>query len=337
MNRIRIALLLFTQMTFGQLDYTIDNWYQGKEAAMVLTFDDWSIEHHQYVVPLLNEYNIEGTFYVNKHGQYTAFNNAILAGHEIGNHTASHGHLLDMDSLSQEEEIFSYNERLTNNVKVKPLTFAYPFGEGSRNTAAQHTLRVRLTKEFIGARGVDQIFYDKDPCLSYDFAKTEMDYFRLKISVPSRGINAFSERVSWVLNSGGMMTYMYHAVGGVGYDPVTAEEFEEQLDTLSKYSDRLWLTSLDKVLQYHRERKCAILEEISTPNFTSNSWVVSLSDTLNDTKFYHPLTVRLAIPATIHMVISVKQNSLPIPFTIVDEKLVVGVVPDKGELVIEID
>lgn len=329
-----LLLLVITNYVYGQFTYTIDKWYKGKEATIVLTFDDWSFDHKELAISMLNKYGIEGTFYVNKNGQYKDFNNAILNGHEIGNHTSSHGHLMQMDSLQQEKEVFLFNKELTKNIDSKVLTFAYPFGEGGMNTAAEIRLQKRLSKEFIGARGVQQIFYDRDPCLAYDFVKDEMDYYRLKISVPSRGIKAFSERVSWVLKGGGMMVFMYHGISGKGYDPLLIKDFEKQLDTLNTYKNKLWLTSLDKALQYHRERKSAILKEVARPDLKKGLWVIELSDTLDNAKFYHPLTVRLMKPPNVNGVLSVKQNKVNLPFEVIDEKIVVDIVPDNGKIFI---
>ncbi|MDE0043837.1 MAG: polysaccharide deacetylase family protein, partial [Candidatus Poribacteria bacterium] len=70
-------------------------WSDNHRAAVSLTFDDGSASHLDIAIPILEEYNLLGTFYINPRGddwaqRYLPWRNAALAGHEIGNHTIQH-------------------------------------------------------------------------------------------------------------------------------------------------------------------------------------------------------------------------------------------------------
>lgn len=69
-------------------------WPEGVEAAVSLTFDDGMRSQREVGVPLLNQYGVLGTFYLNPRDDYASmldgWRDAVAAGHELGNHTISH-------------------------------------------------------------------------------------------------------------------------------------------------------------------------------------------------------------------------------------------------------
>ena len=69
-------------------------WPEGTEAAVSLTFDDGMRSQRELGVPLLNRYEVRGTFYLNPRDDYATmldgWRDAVAAGHELGNHTISH-------------------------------------------------------------------------------------------------------------------------------------------------------------------------------------------------------------------------------------------------------
>lgn len=98
----------------------VARWYGNAESAFALTFDDGFKAHYDYAYPLLEKYNIHGTFYVNsnnlvsKHekqaiGRY-GFKEDFLemskAGHEIGSHSLTHPNLaaIGQEKLCRELE-----------------------------------------------------------------------------------------------------------------------------------------------------------------------------------------------------------------------------------------
>ena len=69
-------------------------WPAAQQGAISLTFDDGVASQLEIVIPMLNRYGLQGTFYVNPRDDYQTqlqpWRAAAAAGHEIGNHTISH-------------------------------------------------------------------------------------------------------------------------------------------------------------------------------------------------------------------------------------------------------
>ena len=69
-------------------------WPQGQQAALSLTFDDGMASQREIALPLLDQHDIAGTFYVNPRAdcqtQLAPWREAVAKGHELGNHTVTH-------------------------------------------------------------------------------------------------------------------------------------------------------------------------------------------------------------------------------------------------------
>src|SRR5689334_447086 len=72
-------------------------WPGGASGAVSLTFDDGLDSHRAVVAPLLERYDMRGTFYICPRGSDAEWGErsrqwqpVLDAGHEIGNHTIAH-------------------------------------------------------------------------------------------------------------------------------------------------------------------------------------------------------------------------------------------------------
>ena len=70
-------------------------WPNNHQAALSLTFDDGSAPHLEIAIPILEEYDLLGTFYINPRGDYwkqrlAPWRKVAVAAHEVGNHTIQH-------------------------------------------------------------------------------------------------------------------------------------------------------------------------------------------------------------------------------------------------------
>jgi len=70
------------------------DWFDGRRAAVSLTYDDGLPVHHTAVAPLLEAHGLRGTFYATIDSDLIdapeAWRAVAEAGHEIGNHTVFH-------------------------------------------------------------------------------------------------------------------------------------------------------------------------------------------------------------------------------------------------------
>jgi peptidoglycan/xylan/chitin deacetylase (PgdA/CDA1 family) len=118
-------------------------WPEGIKMAISLSFDDARYSQIEQCIPLLDKYNVKGTFYVSENnltGQIEAWRNAAKNGHDIGNHSLKHScsrnfqwtreHALEEYSLSQMDlELDSANRIIEEILGTKPVSFAYPCGQ----------------------------------------------------------------------------------------------------------------------------------------------------------------------------------------------------------------
>ena len=109
---------------------------KARDKIVVLTFDDASQSHYNYVAPLLKKYGFGATFYVceyppdfsdtSKYMSWYDIKQLSDMGFEIGNHTWHHKHI---DHLSNDEfkEEMLYIERKCDTLHIpKPTSMSYP-------------------------------------------------------------------------------------------------------------------------------------------------------------------------------------------------------------------
>lgn len=150
----KIAVLLAILLSFGicrAQDYSSENtieasgfqWPEGKRMAVSLTFDDGRFSQVDYGIPVLDKYDVKGTFYISvirMMERIPGWKAAIANGHDIGNHTLTHpctgnfdwsrhkaleGYTLDR----MENELDSSNLEIERVLGIKPVSFAFPCGQ----------------------------------------------------------------------------------------------------------------------------------------------------------------------------------------------------------------
>lgn len=339
MNKRLFPLFLFLMIFFINTlgvaqEYTIANWLGNKEAAVSLTFDDWSQGQQTLAVPELNKRQIKATFFINGQRDYAKLIELAKQGHEVGNHSVSHQDISTFTAEKFQQEVFDFQHQIDQNItSQRCVTFAYPFGGGANNQKVINSIK----KTHVAARGVYQVMNSFDPRLSYDFAKTENDYYNTNVVSVSRDSAFYAGMLDKVIAGGGHISFLYHAFHRGGYDFISMNRFKQQLTSLEERSDRLWVTTYSNAMRYHREKNCATLTEINPPFTEKNSWKLNLSDTLvNNIVYNQELTINLEKPVTVKSVSKITQNGQRIAFTIKDDVIVFNAIPDHGEIILSI-
>ncbi len=147
-------------------------WPEGVAGAVSLSFDDGSQSQLDIALPILEEYGLLGTFYINPSGEdwlerLAPWRDASQRGHEIGNHTVEHiccrnyspspdRKSLESSTLDEiEADVAEADQRLDALIPERPArTFCYPcyqsyVGEGSTR---QSYVPV-IARRFPAARG----------------------------------------------------------------------------------------------------------------------------------------------------------------------------------------
>lgn len=148
-------------------DPVICTWKNDAKAALSFTFDDGTIDHFTLAAPMLEKHGLRGTFFIvtnaieKKNRMNWAQVKALAErGHEIGNHSLSHGNLVALgnkgDAARLENEIVAPIGIIREKTGVAPVTFCYPFNAHNPQVQAlaeQHHIASRLkTKGYNGLK-----------------------------------------------------------------------------------------------------------------------------------------------------------------------------------------
>lgn len=147
-----LSLVLISSLSLAQ-GYEMRNmnsdsafhWPEGKQMALSLTFDDARISQVEKGIPLLDKYQITGTFYVSPGPmleRLEEWKKAVMNGHDIGNHTLRHpcsGNfpwarekaLEDYTLEQMADEIDSASALINCALGMWPSTFAYTCGQSN--------------------------------------------------------------------------------------------------------------------------------------------------------------------------------------------------------------
>ena len=99
------------------------------QPLLCLTFDDGPGPQTPAILDVLGEHGARGTFFVlgeSIEGREEILARTLAEGHEVGNHTYSHPHALDLEEPELEHDIARCQRLLTG---AEPLLFRPPYGE----------------------------------------------------------------------------------------------------------------------------------------------------------------------------------------------------------------
>lgn len=210
------------------------------DRLVVLTFDDSSRTHFDYVRPLLKKHGFGATFYITTGFEFADDKQHYLSweqiaqlhrdGFEIGNHTRDHK--LPPDQLR--EQLEAINERCREHNIPVPTTLAYP---GNRYSIESLGALRQLGIQFARRGGAPEYPYDEGRGWAYEPA---LDH---PLLVPSAG----DARPDWTLEDfvravkqakhNRIAVLQFHGVPDVPHNWVSTEQqrFDEYLGYLKEH------------------------------------------------------------------------------------------------------
>jgi hypothetical protein len=252
-------------------------WSGDCRGAVSLTFDDGSQSQLDIAIPILNEYGLLGTFYINPGGddwkqRLAPWHKVALTGHEIGNHTISHicsrnfgwGVAKTLETITLDDieaDVLEAERRIRELVPEQSVrSFCYPcyqeyVGEGANRKSYVPV----IAKYFPAARGMGEA--PNHP------AFTDLHYLT---SVTIAGWMPGSELCVLAEESvkqGRWVVLVFHGlqneprsprVPGSYYhgSPVSAEDFRELCKYLAANRDRIWtaptVTIAQKIIDWRK-------------------------------------------------------------------------------------
>ena len=129
LSAVSAVLLLVTPVSSADVVYS----WKSSEKKIALTFDDGPHPvHTEEILDILAEYNVRATFFVI--GQNMNFWGDLVrleaeAGHEIGNHTYSHGNLKTMEEELIKKEISDTESAVYEYAEVRTKLLRPPEGK----------------------------------------------------------------------------------------------------------------------------------------------------------------------------------------------------------------
>lgn len=230
--------------------------WNGKSAAVVLTYDDGLNVHLDTVAPLLDRHNFKATFYVTGNALVKRpddWRKTADAGHELGNHTMVHpcsGSLpgrewvpekLDLDNYSYNDFIdeISTASALLNSIDNKSRrSFAYTCGD---NKVGGISIESSLKRDFSAARGVSRGINRRENLQLHNL---------LAYSVAGQTSAQLEDEVKKALSNNGLLVFLFHGVGGDHGLNIDREQHRRFIEYLNENRKNLWVAPLVEVAEF---------------------------------------------------------------------------------------
>jgi len=245
--------------TCGQAQ-TNQSW-NGKQCAVVLTYDDGLNVHLTNAIPALDSVGLKGTFYISDYfdglkDQILKWRKAAAHGHELANHSIWHpceGGRPGREFVKPDYDLNNYSlKRMVNEVKemsnlLKAIdgktkrTFAYPCGD----TKIHDTSYIDpLKNDFVAARGV------RPETLTAD----RIDLY----NVPCYTVNGQSgdeliALVKQAMEKRALLVFLFHGVGGEHNLNVSLDAHSRLLHFLKQNQKQIWVAPMLDVAEYAKK------------------------------------------------------------------------------------
>ncbi|MBT1712215.1 polysaccharide deacetylase family protein [Fulvivirgaceae bacterium PWU5] len=260
---------------------------EDKTAALSFTWDDGCESTFTKIVPLLHQYNLQGTFFIitskaEQNGEWPQWKALHEEGQEIASHSLSH---LSMGTISDstilKTEIDSSYRMIEHYIGKAPFSFGHPY----HSTSAL----------------VDKLVFRK--------------YYATKISPPGfcnmislEEVDMFKHQMDQALQERDWIVTTAHGIDDCP-QPLTHEFFTELFDYVTP-NDDIYIDTFERLAKYKIER---INTRLHVTN-TDGDIVVQLSNDLPQDVFDMPLTVSIpGVSLNEYQVVS-EANTAPIAY-----------------------
>ncbi|MET0461624.1 MAG: polysaccharide deacetylase family protein [Chitinophagaceae bacterium] len=239
-----------------------DRTWNGKKAAVVITYDDAIDEHLNNAIPVLDSLNLKATFYI------TGFSNSMqkrlqdwksiaTRGHELGNHTLYHPCTggTGREWVKPDYDLRNYTvKRILDETRATNLLLQSMDGKTKRTLAftcgdtriGDTSFAALLKNDFIAMRGVRSLMHPID--------QVQLD------NVDCYGVNGESgeQLIGWArqaLESNSLLVVLFHGVGGGNSLNVSLAAHRQFLQFLKQQENEIWIAPMIDVAEYVRKRQ----------------------------------------------------------------------------------
>lgn len=238
------------------------HWTNRYRAAVSLSFDDARTSQIDTGLALFKRLGVKVTFFVQPGSvqeRLPGWKQAVLDGHEIGNHTISHpcsanyefsvdNALENYDLKRIEGQIDGANDQIQALLGARPKTFAYPCGQKFVGRGIDVESYVPLVAErFVVGRSYlsespnDPAVVDLAQAMGTDF--DDMDFAQMK-----EVVDVAARQGRWVI-------FVGHEIGPRGDQSTDAEALEALCKYLKDPGNRIWLGTVEEIGSYIHQQQ----------------------------------------------------------------------------------
>lgn len=234
--------------------------WNGKQCAVVLTYDDGLNIDLTHAIPALDSVGLKGTFYISDYfngltNQLTGWRKAAAKGHELANHTIWHaceGGRTGREFVKDYDLRFYSVKRMTDEIRemnnlLKAIdgktkrTFAFPCGD----TKIHDTAYIDPLKgEFVAARGVRAEMLPIDKVDLYNIG-----CYMINRETGEQLINL----VKKAQNSHTLLVFLFHGVGGEHNLNVSLDAHSKLVHYLEQNKGKIWTATMLEVAEHIRK------------------------------------------------------------------------------------
>ena len=332
----------------------VKRWYKDAKSAIALSFDDGFKAHYDHAYPILQQYGIKATFFINsgnlvhrgqtakeRYGFWEDFKEMADNGYEIASHSVNHPDLTVVDYDVLLNELQKDKSNIEKNIEKSCLTHAYP------SCAHNETVNTVTSLNFIAGRDCGDMenaaslsgsewYSVHSDLLNWNYPRSlenetaSFNYFK----------NSFESTVRRNRNFGVLCIHETLPFDSLSksntYEIATTEWLNKVCEYLATKRDagETWPTTLSNIVRYSQERdnlRVSKDEEGDTITYHFTTW-------LDTAVFNQPITLTLTPPSTWTKVscrvIEDGQVVSERVYNLTNEKLTLDIIPDKDEVVL---
>lgn len=257
MNKYLITLVAGIVIVSGLSAQTKNPW-KGKNAAVVITYDDAIDQHLDNAIPLLDSLGLKATFYItgfsaSMQKRLTDWKKIAVNGHELGNHTMYHpctGDSPDRSWVRPDYDLSKYtiqrivDETRATNVLLQAMdgktnrTFAFTCGDTKIGDSSFAPL---LKNDFVAMRSVRREMHQLN----------QIDL----MNVDCYGVNnqTGDQLIEWVkkaTETNSLLVILFHGVGGGNGLDVTLTAHRQFLLYLKQHENELLIAPMVEMAEF---------------------------------------------------------------------------------------
>jgi hypothetical protein len=271
----------------------ITKWYNNYDCAISLRFDDNLDSHVEFVIPLLNKYELKGTFMINpgrnyeKHKEFWE-NKLPQMGHRWGNHTWHH-----KGAENPEEAEFEIGEVSKLIWKLYPNESklnVFASGGGEKWGGERWSKALPIYKEIVKKYHLIDLYDGNHPAMDLN-SDHSMQEIKDKIdkAVSERKHQAF---MFHKVGSKNLVDYARKIITGYNYN-FEEEQFLEMIKYLISKRGKIWVAPLVQILKYQSEYEASKLELVKK---SPDKIVMRLKMETDPNLYDQDLTLKLPAP-----------------------------------------